>query len=238
MGHVLLGRVTQEDIRAYRLWLERKTTLGPTSVWHVLSDCRCLLNWSESAGLIDRSPFPRRVMPRLQERPPDRLTEAEVEAILAIPEPYAFICRLGLGTGLRLGELCRASSSDLEVARTESGEQQGVLVVHHTKSRKVRRVPLTRALWGELRLRVGRFMPLIDGWSFADKVGRLSGVERFHAHQMRHTFACGWIEAGGSLAALQEMLGHSSIVTTQRYGRLSSDMVRREAERVFASAKP
>src|ERR1041385_6150180 len=58
------------------------------------------------------------------------------------------------------------------------------------------------------------------------------GVEHFHAHQLRHTFACRWLEAGGSLAALQEILGPSSIVTTQRYGRLSEAHVRAEAERI------
>ena len=120
------------------------------------------------------------------------------------------------------------------MARSESAEQQGILVVHHTKSWKVRRVPLSQALWSELRVRVGRFMPLIDAWSFAAQVRRHSGVMRFHAHQSRHTFACRWLELGGSLAALQQMLGHSSIVTTQRYARISDDMVRREVERLEA----
>jgi integrase len=120
----------------------------------------------------------------------------------------------------------------LEVSLGDQGEQQGVLVVHHTKSWKVRRVPLPRALWGELRVRVGKFLPIADAWGFARMVRRHSRVVKFHPHQMRHTFACRWLERGGSLAALQQMLGHSSIVTTQRYARISDDMVRREVGRL------
>lgn len=73
---------------------------------------RCLLNWCEDAGLIERSPFPRRVMPRLQERAPDRLTDEEAAQVAALEAPYGFVCRLALGTGLRWGELCRAQAAD------------------------------------------------------------------------------------------------------------------------------
>ncbi|MFN8588758.1 MAG: tyrosine-type recombinase/integrase [Candidatus Eisenbacteria bacterium] len=80
----------------------------------------------------------------------------------------------------------------------------------------------------------GRLAPYATGspGSFANAVRRLSGVEGFHVHQMRHTFACQWLERGGSLAALQQVLGHASIVTTQRYARLSDEAVMREAARM------
>jgi integrase len=107
-----------------------------------------------------------------------------------------------------------------------------MLVVHQTKSGKVRRVPLSASLQQEMRMRVGRLLPITSGSAFARQVRRLTGIDRFHPHQMRHTFGCHWIESGGSLAALQEILGHSSIVTTQRYARLGEQHVRQEAERM------
>ena len=62
---------------------------------------------------------------------------------------------------------------------------------------------------------------------------RLTGLERFHVHQMRYTYACDWVNRGGSVAALQQILGHASIQTTQRYARISDEMVWRENERLF-----
>ena len=50
----------------------------------------------------------------------------------------------------------------------------------------------------------------------------------FHVQLQRHTFACSWVDRGGSLAALQHLLGHSSITTTQRHGRISDSMVKAE----------
>ena len=223
LGHLLLGRVTRETLRDYRLALERQGHLSPQSVAHILSDARCLLNWCEDAGLLERAQVPRRLLPRLQERPPDRLSEGEVERILTIPEPYAFVVRLGLGTGLRWGELVRAQAGDV---------QAGFLLVHQTKSGKVRRIPLPAPLLAELQNHVGRFLPFRNSTGFTRQVRRYSGVARFHPHQLRHTFACRWIEDGGSLAALQQILGHASIVTTQRYAKISDDVLKREAHRL------
>jgi integrase len=238
-GHMLVERVTRDDVRHFRLWVESRFTLSVTSVWHVLSDVRCLFHWCEDAGLVEKSPFPRRVMPRLQERPPDRLTDEEAAKLAALEALYGFVCRLALGTGLRWGELCRAQASDVKRVRVQgSGEEQRYLEVSHTKSKRVRRVPLSPELAAELRGRVGRLVQYATGspGSFAMRVRRLTGIEGFHVHQMRHTFACQWLERGGSLAALQQVLGHMSITTTQRYAKLSDEAVMREAARLSAAA--
>ena len=171
----------------------------------------------------------------LQERVPDRLTDEDAAKLAALEAPYGFVCRVALGTGLRWGELCRAQAADVKRVRVpgEVGEAW-YLEVANTKSKRVRRVPLSAELVCELRDRVGRLVPYATGspGSFAIRVRRQTGIEGFHVHQMRHTFACQWLERGGSLAALQQVLGHASITTTQRYAKLSDEAVMSEARRL------
>lgn len=219
LGHYLISRLGPDRIREFRLWLEERVTVQTTA--HILSDLRCLLRWCEDTGLIERSPFPKRLMPRIQERLPDRLTDQEAAKLTRLPGPYGFVCRFLLGTGLRWGEASRAQSSDVQ------GE---FLVVQQTKSGKVRRIPLEAELLQELRGRVGRLVPFAESspGSFSKVVRRLSEIERFHPHRLRHTFASQWLEKGRSLAALQQVLGHASIITTQRYARLTDEWVLKE----------
>jgi site-specific recombinase XerD len=66
---------------------------------------------------------------------------------------------------------------------------------------------------------------------------RRGGLPWFHVNQMRHTFACQWMDRGGNLEALQQVLGHASIETTQRYARMSDEVVMREAERMSGNGQ-
>jgi len=220
LGHYLVTKLTSEHLRSYRLFIEKQKKSVQT-VSHVLSDARCFLRWCEDTGFVQRSPFPRKLLPKVQEQPPDRLKTGEVEQLVSLPEPWGFVIRLALGTGLRWGELCRAQATDVE---------RGFLVVHQTKSGKVRRVPLEAELLSEIRRRVGKLSPYATSspGTFSRTVRRITGLKEFHVHQLRHEFACSWLEKGRSLAALQQVLGHASIETTQRYARMSDEAVMRE----------
>lgn len=224
LGRRPLRGLTGDDVRGYRLALEARG-LAPQTVVHLLSDLRALLLWAVAEGRLERSPFPRRVLPRVPERAPRGLARAEVETLEALPEPWGSVLRLLLGTGLRWSEACRARAEHL---------RDGWLEVSHTKSGRLRRVPLPRALLAEVRVRRGRLVPFAAGspGSFTRVVRRRSGIADFHPHRCRHTFAMRWLAAGGSLPVLQELLGHRDLATTMRYARVSDELVRREAARV------
>jgi len=225
LGPMHLASLTGEHLREYRLWLERETDLSPQSVAHILADARCMLRWAEEAGYIDRAPVPRRLMPRIQERPPDRLTDEEASALAALPGEHGWVCRLALATGMRWGEITRARADHVS---------DGALIVSQTKSGRVRRIPLPPEILVELRGRVGLLCPFRLAGNFARRCRSMSGVESMHVHQLRHTFACQYLERGGSLAALQQILGHATITTTQRYARLGDSAVRDDARRTWA----
>ncbi len=248
MGRERLEDVTARTLYAYRNFLSQqkhwrtKKPLAQATVKHALGDLRAMLNYCLNTGLLDRSPIPTRGwMPRLPQQAPDTLSREECAVLRGLPDPHGLVLRFLLSSGLRWGEMTRAQASDI---------RDGVLLVRKSKSGKVRRVPLPQDLLNECRGRVGRVCPVTDSVSFNRRVRELvaehlktldeearkplKNLGRFHAHLTRHTYASEWREAGGSLAGLQAVLGHSSVTVTERYGTISDDLVQREARRLEA----
>jgi integrase len=234
IGRSLLSEVRVDRLRAVRACAEAEG-LKPQSVRHVLSDLRCLFRYALEVGELRDSPFRSSIMPRIPEEEPDRLTDEEVGKILAVTPPmYETAVRLALLTGLRWGELHRLQWRHVK----ELPEPH--LVVEHTKSGKVRRIPLVPDAVEVLRRERERTTSVFvlgfrakQPCNFVDRIEKASHVT-WHFHQLRHTFACRWLEAGGSKDALQKILGHSTIRMTERYGQLSDDAVFAEAKRLRA----
>jgi integrase/recombinase XerC/integrase/recombinase XerD len=228
MGDLPLEQVTAGTLFAYRnhlvgLTSRRGGRLSAATVRMFLGDVRAMLNHALTLRVLDRSPIPRRWLPKIPESAPDVLTREEQTTLIALPGEYGRTLRLLLGTGMRWSELARAQAQDIH---------GGKLVIRRSKSGKVRRVPLPADVLEGCRGRIGRLCPFRDVCGFNKRVRELSGITRFHSHLCRHTFATEWREAGGSLAALQAVLGHGTIAVTERYGTIGEDLVEREALRL------
>jgi integrase len=236
IGSMVVGQVTEADFMTVRARLE-KTELAPLTVRHILSDGGCLFRFAVAAGLIARSPFTSRVLPRIQEEIPEPLSDDELDkAIENCPPQHLPLLRLALWTGQRYSELRGLMWSQVEL----EGEEPHLLIVRSghaavTKSRRPRRIPL-----GAEAVLLLRWLPHRSDWVFTGRFGGMVGPDpsavsnpikaklpAFHFHRLRHTFACRCLQAGMSLAVLQRLLGHSTIRMTERYARLFDPEVTR-----------
>ncbi len=173
--------------------------------------------------------------------------QAELLIQTAESEPKAqhladFI-RLALNTGCRSGELL-----GLEWQRVNLQERLMFLEAAHTKSGKRRSVPLNdmsrQAIVNRLRFRA-KHCPA-SPWVFARENGtqikavkrsfktacRRAGIADFHIHDLRHTCAAWLVGIGVPLTEVRDLLGHASVVVTERYAHLSPDNVRAAVEKL------
>jgi integrase len=184
-------------------------------------------------GYLHKSPVPRGVRPKVAESLPNPLTEEEVMKVLAVGGEHAFAARIILASGFRWSDVVRLQATDLK--------SDGKLTIACSKTGKVLRAPLGQSdqdLYQEIRQRVGPLVPFSVNavGSFNKTVRRRSGVKRFGSYRLRDTFACRWLDRGGSLTDLQAILGHADPATTMRYGRPSDERIASEATRMALHA--
>lgn len=235
IGAIDLIALTYADLRALRTRLDG--CVKPQTVHHILSDVRCLLRYAVDAGEIVKAPWRRDLMPRIAEHAPRRLTDKQLERILLFARPKESLCiRLAVNTGLRWGELRTLQW------RHVVAEPRPHLVLEGTKSGRVRRVPLSagalEAIEGLRKIADSVYVSPFRSKNSCNiayrSTGRMPKDNRvvWHWHQLRHTFACRYLERGGSLAALQRMLGHSTSRMTERYAGLSDEALFADLDRV------
>ncbi|MEK7317245.1 MAG: tyrosine-type recombinase/integrase [Candidatus Eisenbacteria bacterium] len=235
LGKRTLASIRRADCHAYLASVRRANPDYKAATIRLYArTLRELLNWCVDVELLDSTPWPtkRGFLPTPEKAAPDRLTEEEVATLVALPEPWGFHMRLALSTGLRWGELVRLERTDLT--------PDGQILIRRAKDREYRTVPVPRALLAEIVARKGRLFVTREGKPYSEKgkgyaatIQRKTGIDRFHPHMTRHTFACRYLEADGVIVALQEILGHSSLRMTQKYGRPNERAIRADAARVF-----
>jgi integrase len=138
------------------------------------------------------------------------------------------ILRLAGEAGLRRAEIAQVHEKDL------AEDLAGYSLTVHGKGGVIRVVPLS----DDVAALVDQAMRTGDGWALPGDdgghlspryVGHLAGeaLGRFTLHQLRHRFATRAYAATGDLLAVQELLGHASAATTQRYVKMPDDAMRR-----------
>jgi integrase len=202
------------------------------------SMCAMAVRW----GCLDTNPvtaFGKRTLK--EARPRTRfLSQAEYQALLAnAAEHVRPAITLAVETGLRKEELFGLTVSAIDLARREVRLDQ-------TKSGMPRRVPLSdaavAAIMG-LLARQGRpqtayLFAKEDGSRYADmKKGfsaacRRAEITGLRWHDLRHTFASWFVQAGGDLYHLSRLLGHSTVQMTTRYSHLRTADLHAELRRV------
>ncbi|MGE9553240.1 tyrosine recombinase XerC [Erwinia amylovora] len=215
----------------------RRAGLKPASLALRLSALRSFLDWQISQGVLKANPARGVTTPRAPRHLPKNIDVDEVDRLLEIDlnDPLAVRDRAMLeimyGAGLRLSELVGIDTGHLDMT---SGE---VWVIG--KGSKERRLPVGRTalLWLEHWLDMRELFAPEDDAVFLSKQGkRISarnvqkrfaewGVKQgvsshIHPHKLRHSFATHMLESSGDLRAVQELLGHANLSTTQIYTHL------------------
>jgi integrase/recombinase XerD len=221
--------------------------LAPASIRRNVSAVRTYFRFLLAEGLLVRDPSERLETPKRWRTLPEVLTVAEVERLLAAPsldDPLVFrdraLLELAYGAGLRVSEWIALGTRDILL---EDG-----LVRVFGKGSKERLVPIGRTAIGavavylrELRPRLeqgkGRGVLLLSArgeplsrmgaWKILRKyVARADISKRVSPHTLRHSFATHLLEGGADLRAVQEMLGHADISTTQIYTHVDREYLR------------
>lgn len=232
-----LGAVDAYHIRRFAAECHRRG-LGPRSIARRLSAVRTFYGSLLRAGIAKSNPAVHVQAPKPSRRLPATLDADQMASLLtASPaDPLevrdAAMLELFYSSGLRLAELTGLNVVDVDlddrtVRVLGKGSKERVVPLGQMAAEAIRRwldVRRELALPGETALFVGRrgkrlaprsVQARVDAWA-----RRRGTPVRVHPHMLRHSFASHLLESSGDLRAVQEMLGHASLSTTQIYTHL------------------
>jgi len=221
--------------------------LAPATIRRQVSAIRTYYRFLVGEAHATRDPSERLESPKQWRRVPTVLTVAEVERLLVAPnavEPLGVrdraLLELAYATGVRVSELVGLQMQHILY-------QEGLARVFG-KGSKERIVPVGRRALGAVALYAREIRPLLDrtlgggrlflnargtplsrvgAWGVIKRAARQARIaKRVTPHTLRHTFATHLLEGGADLRAVQEMLGHADLATTQLYTHVDRDYLR------------
>jgi len=238
--------LTSRLLRTYVYHL-KDLGLAPASIRRNVSAARTYFRFLLADGHVLRDPTERLETPKRWRTLPQVLTVAEIRTLLDAPsldDPLFFrdraLLELAYGAGLRVSEWITVGTRDVLLA-------EGLVRVFG-KGAKERLVPIGRAAIAavaiylrELRPRLergsgrgalflsarGEPLSRMGAWKILRRYVERAGIAKaVSPHTLRHSFATHLLEGGADLRAVQEMLGHADISTTQIYTHVDREYLR------------
>ena len=245
-GKTELLSATQQNISAYLSYLLGHGKSGATGS-RTLASLKNFYAYAVSSGVIEASPVTDQIhVERGERKPPQILTGREVELLLSQPtttDPKGVrdkaMLELMYATGIRVSELI---DLDVESVNLETG------IIRCSGAKKTRVIPMYPAAQKALASYLNDARPYMTSgttesalfvnlggtrmsrqgfWKILKYYQGKAGIEKdITPHTLRHSFAVHLLENGADLSALQELMGHSDISSTQMYASLLNGKVK------------
>ena len=231
-----VSKVTRTSLNSYILHLEKEGK-ATTTISRVLASMKAFFHYELSCGRIRRNPAELIKAPRVEKKLPTILTVEEVNCLLAQPGGEApkeirdkAMLELLYATGIRVSELIHLKLEDVNLNVGFITCRDGVkertvpfgkvarqsLMDYMERSRKV----LLKGNESEWLFTncSGKPMSRQGFWKIIKYYGEKAGIQAdITPHTLRHSFAAHLLKSGADVHAVQAMLGHSDMATTQAY---------------------
>jgi integrase/recombinase XerC len=234
--------------------------LEKASIARSLAAVRSLYRWLAQEGVVEQNPAALVSTPKLPKKLPrvptieemNSVLDGEMPEVAAFPEREQLMFELLYGCGIRNSELVGINTDDIRLSaeailiRGKGKKERYVPFGDSVKSALARYLPARQQLLGGKKKVTQSLLVNRRGGSLTTRsVGRIVkkiAVARglspdVHPHTLRHAFGTHLLEEGADLRAIQEMLGHERLSTTQRYTQLSMKHVMDVYDRTHPRAK-
>ena len=241
--------ITEEQITDY-LWEKKLAKKSTSTIFRSQESIKGFYKFLFIEEYIKSNPADQLKSPKLEKYLPDTLSIEEVDKLLSTPNIEKIkgirdkaILETLYATGMRVSELTelKTSDTDLDVGFIKcfgKGSKERIIplgskAIESIKNYlKIRKINKSDSLFVNPS---GKKISRISIWKIIKKSANLSGItKKISPHTLRHSFASHILERGADLRTIQEMLGHSSISTTQIYTHISIERLRK----VYEDAHP
>lgn len=247
-----ISQVSKKEIEGYITYLD-KLGRAATTVSRSIASMKAFFGYLCEKGVISDNPAMGLKSPKIEKKRPDILTINEVDALLKQPSKNTpkelrdkSMLELLYATGMRVTELITLRMKDVNI-------KLEYIVCHDRKKERI--IPFGTEAKNALVKYLNQGRPLLVSedsdvlfpncsgkemsrqgfWKLIKSYGKKAGIKsEITPHTLRHSFAAHLVENGADLKAVQEMLGHSDISTTQIYMTAGNKRVRE----VYAKAHP